>query len=58
MAATIPCEPMLVRARGRHRLEAWLWTGPVGHLLGGSLDFAEALVSYARARRASKHTPR
>jgi hypothetical protein len=32
------------------RLETWLWTGPVGHLLGGSLDFAGALARYARAR--------
>ena len=57
MAATIPCEPMLVGARDIRRLEAWLWTGPVGHLLGGSLDFAVALVSYMRARRGG-HAPR
>ncbi|HTC58642.1 MAG TPA: hypothetical protein VK691_00815 [Solirubrobacteraceae bacterium] len=57
MAATIPCKPMLVRARGTRRLETWLWTGPVGHLLGGSLDFAEALVGYVRARRGG-HAPR
>ncbi|HEY5193049.1 MAG TPA: hypothetical protein VIJ39_04135 [Solirubrobacteraceae bacterium] len=51
MAATIPCEPMLVRARRIRRLEGWLWTGPISHLLGGSLDFAEALVRYVHARR-------
>jgi hypothetical protein len=34
-------------------LETWLWTGPVGHLLGGALDFTQALARYllARARR-------
>jgi len=32
------------------RLETWLWTGPVGHLLGGALDFAQALARYLRAR--------
>jgi hypothetical protein len=35
----------------RHRLETWLWTGPVGHLVGGTLDFAEALLRWHRARR-------
>jgi hypothetical protein len=46
-----------MRARPRQqqyrRLEAWLWTGPAGHLLGGTLDFAAALARYrlARARR-------
>ncbi|HEV7936488.1 MAG TPA: hypothetical protein VGP18_00505 [Solirubrobacteraceae bacterium] len=46
---------MLVRARGTRRLEAWLWTGPLGHLIGGSLDFSEALLNYVRARRTTKH---
>jgi hypothetical protein len=32
------------------RLETWLWTGPVGHLAGGSLDFAQALSRYLLAR--------
>ncbi|HST54497.1 MAG TPA: hypothetical protein VLJ42_01220 [Solirubrobacteraceae bacterium] len=32
------------------RLETWLWTGPVGHLLGGSLDFAQALLRYLFGR--------
>jgi len=32
------------------RAETWLWTGPVGHLLGGVLDFAQALGRYALAR--------
>jgi hypothetical protein len=45
---------MPVRARWIPSLEGWLWTGPIGHLLGGSLDFAEALVNYARARRATR----
>jgi hypothetical protein len=32
------------------RLETWLWTGPVGHLLGGAADVAQALGSHALAR--------
>jgi hypothetical protein len=32
------------------RAEARLWTGPAGHLVGGSLDFLEALARYAFAR--------
>ncbi|HEX5852867.1 MAG TPA: hypothetical protein VFY36_07235 [Solirubrobacteraceae bacterium] len=32
------------------RVETWLWTGPVGHLLGGALDFLQALARYAYAR--------
>jgi hypothetical protein len=39
------------------RAEAWLWTGPVGHLVGGALDLLEAVVRYqvqrARRRRAN-----
>ncbi|MGA2455198.1 MAG: hypothetical protein ABSG93_16935 [Solirubrobacteraceae bacterium] len=34
----------------RRRIAAWLWTGPLGHLVGGSLDFATALTRYALAR--------
>jgi hypothetical protein len=40
--------PPASRAR---RLERWLWTGPIGHLVGGALDFAQALAHYARERR-------
>jgi hypothetical protein len=32
------------------RAEAWLWTGPAGHLLGGSLDLLAALARYRVAR--------
>jgi hypothetical protein len=32
------------------RLRARLWTGPVGHLLGGALDLLGALTRYALAR--------
>jgi hypothetical protein len=32
------------------RTESWLWTGPAGHLVGGSLDFLEALGCYWRTR--------
>jgi hypothetical protein len=31
-------------------MEAWLWTGPIGHLIGGGLDFAQALARYLLAR--------
>jgi hypothetical protein len=31
-------------------LETWLWTGPLGHLLGGALDFGQALARYLLAR--------
>jgi hypothetical protein len=34
----------------QRRAEAWLWTGPVGHLLGGTLDFLQALMRYRWAR--------
>ncbi|HTA14665.1 MAG TPA: hypothetical protein VK781_07390 [Solirubrobacteraceae bacterium] len=44
---------MTIRARRIRRLETWLWTGPVGHLVGGALDFAEALGQYVHARRAA-----
>ncbi|MGO9248465.1 MAG: hypothetical protein ACLQQB_03685 [Solirubrobacteraceae bacterium] len=40
-------------APGR-RLETWLWTGPVGHLIGGGLDFAHALARYLLARARGK----
>jgi len=34
---------------------AWLYTGPVGHLVGGVLDWLELMGGYlwARARRRS-----
>ncbi|HYM55108.1 MAG TPA: hypothetical protein VES97_07075 [Solirubrobacteraceae bacterium] len=39
------------RASSRtRRAEAWLWTGPAGHLLGGALDFLVALGRYLLAR--------
>jgi hypothetical protein len=34
----------------RRRAEAWLWTGPAGHLLGGSLDLLGAFSRYLLAR--------
>jgi hypothetical protein len=37
-----------------HAAETWLWTGPVGHLLGGTLDFAQALARYALARASGR----
>jgi hypothetical protein len=36
------------------RLETWLWTGPVGHLIGGGLDFGHALARYLLARARGK----
>lgn len=33
------------------RLAAWLLTGPVGHFVGGALDFASALTRYFLLRR-------
>jgi hypothetical protein len=40
-------------------IEAWLWTGPVGHLLGGALDVLEALARYAIRRLLRRlRTPR
>jgi hypothetical protein len=32
------------------RFETWLLTGPVGHLVGGGLDFCEALARYLLAK--------
>jgi len=32
------------------RAESWLWTGPVGHLVGGTLDVLEALLRHALRR--------
>ncbi len=50
--ATIPCRPMRPQPSPplRRRAEAWLWTGPAGHLVGGSLDFLAALARYLLAR--------
>ena len=33
----------------RKRAETWLWTGPVGHLLGGAADLAGALCKHGLA---------
>jgi hypothetical protein len=33
------------------RAEARLWSGPAAHLLGGTLDFVQALARYLLARR-------
>ncbi|HTR72567.1 MAG TPA: hypothetical protein VMG80_03150 [Solirubrobacteraceae bacterium] len=35
-------------------LETWLWTGPIGHLVGGALDFGYALARYLLARVRSR----
>ncbi|HEY2768248.1 MAG TPA: hypothetical protein VGI76_08320 [Solirubrobacteraceae bacterium] len=37
-------------AAAARRAEGWLWTGPVGHLVGGGLDLAQALLRYYRSR--------
>jgi hypothetical protein len=44
--------PTTFRSPAR-RAETWLWTGPAGHLLGGTLDFAQALGHYLRMRHRS-----
>jgi hypothetical protein len=36
------------------RLEAWFWTGPLGHLLGGLIDFSVLLGRALWARRAPR----
>jgi hypothetical protein len=41
--------PHLHSSRHR-RVETWAWTGPLGHLAGGGLDFLEALARYLLAR--------
>jgi len=43
----VRAHPSMSTAR---RLEARLWTGPLGHLLGGALDFGAALARYLLAR--------
>ncbi|HEV3072468.1 MAG TPA: hypothetical protein VGY76_13700 [Solirubrobacteraceae bacterium] len=42
--------PGIPRSPAR-RVETWLWTGPAGHLLGGALDFLQALARYLRMRQ-------
>src|SRR5207237_278689 len=57
-SATIPCRRMGdggARRRLR-RLEASLWTGRAAHLIGGSLDFAEALARYSLRRLRSRRS--
>jgi hypothetical protein len=38
------------RARSFRALETWLWTGPLGHLVGGLLDLAKAFALHLLAR--------
>jgi hypothetical protein len=50
-----PAAAARVRSRSRprraaRRLEASLLTGPLGHLLGGTLDLGRALARYLLAR--------
>jgi hypothetical protein len=40
--------------RALRRTERWLWTGPVGHLVGGGLDFAVAWGRYLRVRHGGR----
>ncbi len=47
---TVPPVPTSPRSLAR-RAETWLWTGPAGHLLGGTLDFLVALARYLHMRR-------
>jgi hypothetical protein len=41
------------RGSPQRRLETWLWTGPIGHFVGGGLDLLQALIAYRRKRRAA-----
>jgi len=49
---TIPCCRVAAppERSALRRAETWLITGPVGHLLGGTLDFVNALARYLLAR--------
>ncbi len=57
--ATIPCHPVSapVHPPAHKRAETWLWTGPVGHLVGGALDFLQALARYLLARARGRTGP-
>ncbi|HTZ86271.1 MAG TPA: hypothetical protein VMB05_06350 [Solirubrobacteraceae bacterium] len=50
---------MKARRNGQlhRRLEAWLWTGPVGHFLGGALDVAQGLATFYRDKRKAGDGP-
>jgi hypothetical protein len=50
--ATIPCPSVSTRSAPSRlrRAETWLWTGPAGHLAGGTLDVLSGLARYALAR--------
>jgi hypothetical protein len=38
------------RTPWQRQAETWAWTGPVGHLVGGALDFLVALARYLLGR--------
>jgi len=42
------------------RTETWLWTGPVGHLVAGLLDWVQAVAVWSAhaARRRWRHARR
>ena len=45
IAVTIACRPLNGAPPTRtRRLETWLWTGPVGHLIAGLLDWFQAVA--------------
>jgi hypothetical protein len=39
-----------IRRGAPERAQAWLWTGPLGHLYGGLTDFVVLLARIAGAR--------
>jgi hypothetical protein len=47
-----------VRPPAHRRLETWLWTGPLGHLLGGGIDLCRALTGYLLARTRARSAAR
>jgi len=40
------------------RAETWLWTGPLGHLVGGTLDLLGALARYLLVRARNRWSRR
>jgi hypothetical protein len=51
IGVTIPCGAVRpARHSPPKRLEAWLWTGPLGHFVAGVIDWLIALARYAVER--------
>jgi hypothetical protein len=48
----------ITTGRPWRRFESWLWTGPIGHLVGGTLDFTGALARYLMGRARTRRRAR